>query len=572
MQIDELHRQLSWQNAFIEQALLVHKRGKLKQAHDSYHYVLRINPKHAQALHYLGLMAQQNNQSLQAIPLLEKSINLLPTDVRAYNHLAQVYLSQGKLAKATALLRKGLSYQPEHIDSLNSLANVLVDQGDIAQAITLYRQVIQLDGHAVHSTFNLAHALKGVGQYTEALHWYNETIAIAPHHEHAYHGAGITSEELGNFDEAISYYKKSLQHNASHVRSMANLLAIKSFSPDKNLVSLASSMVNSDQLSDEDSAKLHHGLGKYFDSKCLYDIAFGHFENSCKAQKKCSPAYDIQYGKVFCQQMIKAFDPVFFNKISTMERSQANPIFIVGMPRSGTTLVEQIIASHDDVFAAGELTVIPKLSKKYLTTEIKDLSALTASQLTTDNLASDQLIQAAQTYLDFMKKSGQQDEPLCTDKLPMNFMYLGFINAIFPKAKIIYCRRQPLDIGVSCYIEMFNLSHDFSLDLNSFAHYFLDQENIMQHWQKTLPIDIFTLKYEDLIANQAEVTGDLLAYLELDWQEECLNYHQTQRVINTPSRWQVRQPIYKTSAERWKNYQQHLTPLITALNKANYQY
>ena len=297
MQKNKLHSKLSWQNEVVEQALVVHKRGELKKAHDSYHYVLQINPNHAQALHYLGLMAQQNKQSKHAISLLEKSIRLLPTDVRAYNHLAQVYLSQGNLAKAKSLLQQGLNYQPEHIDTLNSLANVLVDQGEIEPAITLYRQVISLDTHASHSTSNLAHALKEVGEYTEALHWYLKTIAITPNHEHAYHGAGITSEELGDFNAAIGYYQASLQNNANHVRSMANLLSIKSFSPAKGLVSQAQNMVNSGQLNDEDSAKLHHGLGKYFDSKNVYDTAFDHFEKSCLAQKKCSAVYDINYGK-----------------------------------------------------------------------------------------------------------------------------------------------------------------------------------------------------------------------------------------------------------------------------------
>jgi len=562
MQKNIFEKGINWQNNIVENALEAHKQGKLKQAHDVYHSVLKTNPNHAQALHYLGLMAQQSGHSKDAIRLIEKSINILPNDIRAYNHLAQVYLSLGKVTKAKLLLEQGLELDPYHVDTLNNFANILMDKNDIHGAIKVYQQVIKLDSNASHSVFNLAQALKEVRQYKEALQWYLNTIAIEAKHLNAYHGAGITSEELGQFECAIKYYQLSLVNNPSHVRSMANLLSIKSFSPNEPLVNQALKILETGKLSPEDTAKLHNGLGKYFDSKALYDNAFLHFEKSSQAQKATSGSYNANFVRRFCDKIIQAYDKSYFTKLKSLKLSSASPIFIVGMPRSGTTLAEQILASHPDVFGAGELTLIPKLSKKYLGENHNELQKLTENTLQ----------QAASSYITSVQQAEHSNEKYFTDKLPMNFMYLGFIASVFPNAKIIYCRRQPLDIGLSCFIEMFNLENDFSTDLNCFSQYFIEHHRIMQHWMKVLPIEIFDLKYEDLIEDQERQTSDLLNYVGLEWQNDCLNYYKTKRVVNTPSRWQVRQPIYQTSKQRWKNYQEHLIPLINHLQKESYIY
>jgi len=561
-EIADGHLEIRHQDDIVEKALVKHKKGKLKQAHDLYHHVLRINSQHPQALHYLGLMAQQSGHSTQAIELIEQSITVFPTDIRAYNHLAQIHLSQGRIETAKIVLERGLIIDNKHVDTLNTLANILADNNELEQAISLYRLVMRLEPNTAHSAFNLAQALKEAKQYKEALKWYVKTVEIEPKHLSAFHGAGITSEELGDFFQAIKYYQQSLVNNPEHVRSLANLISIKSFTPSTGLINKANHMLTIKALSLDDKAKLHNGLGKYWDANAKYTLAFSHFKDCCETQKRIVGNYDSAFSQSFCDQMIKSYNADFFSRLALIKRSDETPIFIVGMPRSGTTLTEQILASHSSIYGCGELTSIPKISKSLLGPKHNKI----------DELTEQTLENAADKYIQQMRGMSQGGELFFTDKLPMNFMYLGLIVAMFPNAKIIYCRREPMDIGLSCYIEMFNLVNDFSIDLTTFADYFLDQERIMTHWKKTLPTNIFEMKYEDLIVNQEGKTRELISFVGLEWQGDCLYYHNTSRAVNTPSRWQVRQPIYKTSSERWRNYQQQLEPLSKRLIDAGYQY
>ncbi|MDP2560382.1 sulfotransferase [Psychrobium sp. 1_MG-2023] len=549
-------------NTIVENALNLHKQGEMKKAHDAYHAVLRVNPKHPQALHYLGLMAQQNGHSMQAVTLIERSITIEPDDIRAYNHLAQVYLAIGKSAKAQQVLEEGIRRGPNHIDTLNTLANILVDNEQLKKAIKVYRQVVELAPKVDYGLFNLAQALKEARDYQESLHWYKNTLAIQPNHIKALHGAGITSEELGKFEDAITFYLRVLAIEPEHVRSLANIISIKSFTPQSELINTAVRVARDTSLNAEDKAKLNNGLGKYFDSVGQYDKAFVHFKTSCLAQKSFKGEYNAEFNRQLCNRIINAFNKPLFENIAKGDVCDLTPVFIIGMPRSGTTLAEQILASHENVFGCGELTVIPKLSKQVLGSEHDDVRALTEQALN----------KALKDYCDNVRSAGIDKETFFTDKLPMNFMYLGLIAAIFPKAKIVYCKRDPLDIGLSCYIEMFSLVNDFSVDLNAFGDYFLDHDRMMSHWQRVLPLDIFELRYESLISDQEGVTRGLLEFVGLEWDSQCMQYHTTQRAVNTPSRWQVRQPMYQSSSKRWKHYETQLSPLRERLSVAGYKY
>lgn len=549
------------QTRIVEAALKRHQAGDFQHAHDVYHQVLSQNPHHPQALHYLGLMAQQHGQSQEALKLINQSIEHLPTDPRAYNHIAQIYMSMDKNDKARIFFKRALKCDPNHVDTLNNLANLLSNEEEHTEAIALYRRVTELNPTVSHSPYNLAEALKVVRQYEEAFVWYKKTIAIKPDHFEACYGAGLVCEELGDFDLAVEFYESALAIEPAHVRSLGNLLAIKSFRPDKSLVERAEKTLSSVELKPKDIAKLHNGLGKHYDREEEYDRAFAHFDKSCSAQKETTEPHDVEYVSNFCRRMSEAYGEDHFKRVEEWGATK-EPIFIVGMMRSGTTLTEQILASHRDVFGAGELSAMPKLSQSYAGKLHNDLKKLTQGKIT----------EAVSDYLGYISDIQEGDAPRFTDKLPLNFMYLGFIATLFPKAKIIHCQRNPFDVGLSSFVEMFSLINDFSLDLEHFAQYYLDYDRLMRHWNKVLPQNIFSLKYEDLIADQEYHSRALLDYVGLGWDENCLSFHQTERAINTPSRWQVRQPIYKSSKERWRNYKSHLAPLIKYLDDRGYKY
>jgi hypothetical protein len=232
----------------------------------------------------------------------------------------------------------------------------------------------------------------------------------------------------------------------------------------------------------------------------------------------------------------------------------------VGLPRSGTTLTEQILASHPHVFGAGELQDIPNIvqslgrryPRAFMRLDERNLSALRRLYTTT----IDSIAPAGIRYV--------------TDKLPMNFIHLGLIAMLFPEARVIHCRRNPLDVGLSCFIEQFEMQNDFSTDLMNFGRYYLQYRKLMRHWHGALPLPCYELEYEHLVQDQETETRKLIAFCGLEWNDACLRFTETTRTVKTPSRWQVRQPVYRSSVGRWMNYRKHMTPLIHLLEQNGY--
>jgi len=556
--MDKVHKNFHIQ--ILEAALVRHKKGDISYANRIYRQVLQENPRHPLALHYLGLIAQQTGYSKQAVRLIQQSIKEDPTDPRAYNQLGQIYLHMGDPSRPIACFKKALKIDPGHVDSLNNYANQLVATGEIKEAIVLYRRVVELDGNVSHSPYNLAKTLKTIRAFTEAIEWYKKTIRIDPDHILAHHGLGLIYEEMGDFKAATQQYLKTLDIEPDYVRAVSNLLAIKSFKPSKDIIEKAERILRHTRCDEVDMAKMHHGLGKYYDRMGGFDRAFGHFSKSNELQKSYRKPYCNEKISRYVDQSVKALDSDYFKGSSSLGNSGSEPIFIVGMPRSGTTMTEQILASHPDVFGAGELLKIPHISRDMLPRFPLDL--LECEQ--------DYILEMAEKYLNHIHEFAPQNIRHVTDKLPTNFLHLGLIATLFPMARVIYCRRDPMDVGLSCFIEMFQDDNDFTLKLEDFGAYFLEQERIMAHWCKVLSIPIYIQKYEDIVNDQEACTRDLIAFCGLEWHDACLSFHQTKRVINTPSRWQVRQPMYKSSVGRWKNYEKHLLPLTKILS--NYTY
>jgi len=547
-------------NRIVEAALVHHKKGDITYANQVYRKVLQENPRHALALHYLGLIAQQTGHPKEAAQLIQESIKEDPTDPRAYNHLGQVYLYMGDKTRTMQCFKKALQIDPDHVDSLNNYANQLVDQKEYEQAIALYRRVVKLNGNVSHSPYNLAKTLKEVRAFDEAIEWYKRTLQIDPDHVPASHSLGLIHEEMGDFDAAVDQYQKTLLIKPGHIKALSNLLAIKSFRPSKDDVAKAEQILKAPKLDAADTAKMCHGLGKHYDRAEEYGAAFAHFAKSNEAQRALAKPYKREKITRFYDQSIQLLNEEYFEKVKDLGSASSQPIFVVGLPRSGTTMTEQILASHPDVFGAGELLKIPHIYSRMLPNFPQDLLACDKKRV----------LEMAQVYLDYIHDFSPAGVKHITDKLPMNFMHLGLIATLFPNAKVVYCRRNPMDVGLSCFIEMFHNDNDFSLKQEDFGFYFLEQERIRQHWLKVLPIPVYTQKYEELVADQEKHTRELINFCGLEWDDACLSFHETERMINTPSRWQVRQPMYTSSAGRWKNYEKHLQPLQTML--VDYKY
>jgi Flp pilus assembly protein TadD len=545
----------------IEAAFDRHKRGELGFAAGVYRQILAQDPAQPAALHYLGLIAQQTGNSQEALRLLQRSIEIDPTDPRAHNHLGQVHVALNDKRNAALCFERALQIDPHHVASLNNLANLTMTR-DLLQAIALYRRALALNPDAAFAAYNLAQALDENNSFDEALLLYRRTIALDPRHSQARHKLGILLEQRGQFSEAIEQYLTVQRLGPRHVSSLANAIAIRDYIPDTAMVRRAEEMLATPGASEEDQIKLHRGLGKHYERAGDYSRAFGHFADAKRLLRRTRAPFDLSAVVKAIERTKQVFSREFFAQDRVRVSDSQRPVFIVGLPRSGTTLTEQILASHPRIFGAGELPDIPKMVK-LLRPDYPEC---------VPTMDPDALTQLASDYLGVIDRLAGPHTLRVTDKMPLNSLHLGLIATLFPESRIVYCRRNPLDIAISSFVELFELEHDYTTTFEDFGHYFLEHERLMTHWHAVLPIPIHEVCYEALIADPEAASRALVAHCGLEWDPACLEFHKTERTVQTPSRWQVRQPIYQRSVGRWRHYLAHVVSLEKFLRDSGFNY
>lgn len=300
-------------------------------------------------------------------------------------------------------------------------------------------------------------------------------------------------------------------------------------------------------------ATLYFAMGKAYDDIAKFDQAFDCYQHANRIAKTFGASYDADRQDAAIDDICRSFSPIAFQRPRASSSPSQRPVFIVGMPRSGTSLIEQIIASHPLVFGAGELRFWNNAAAKC------DLRRLEASldDDTIQSLASDCLNNLGRFSSSALR---------VVDKMPGNFNYLGLIHRVFPNARILHTRRHPIDTCLSIYFQNFDVELTYAKDLNDLAHYYFAYDRIMAHWKRVLPPDVLLdVPYESVVEDQEPWSRKLIEFIGLEWDDCCLDFHKTERKIGTASNWQARQPIYKTSKERWRNYEKHIGPLLPLL-------
>jgi len=312
-------------------------------------------------------------------------------------------------------------------------------------------------------------------------------------------------------------------------------------------------------IAEEARINLHFALGKMFDDCKRYDKAFEHFREANRFKRQ-RVHFDPEHFNRWVARIQNVCTPKFFERFAGVGDPSERPVFIVGMPRSGTTLVEQILASHPRVHGAGELTTIFDI---VCALEHPGADGVKYPEVIA-TLDDAELQRSVRRYLDTLQEIDPQAARV-TDKLPSNFFHLGFIAAMFPRAHLIHCRRDAMDTCLSNFVQMFAEGHYYSYDLSDVAVYYRGYEQIMAHWREVLPIPMYEVQYEELVGNQERISRELVDHAGLEWDDRCLAFHETRRAVRTASNWQVRQPIYKTARKRWKNYGKNLAQLKSDL-------
>ncbi len=400
-------------------------------------------------------------------------------------------------------------------------------------------------------------ALYGMGRAADARGVFEQVLGDEPSNAQALYGLARCHQELGAFDDARPWLDKLLRIQPNHASAYRDLASSRQLDVDGDHFARAKSLLNDGTLLVNQRLTLHFALAATEAAAGNVDEAFRLYRigNSLK-----NVVHSQQAHAEFVDKMCAAFDADFFRRAEGWGSDSQRPIFILGMPRSGTTLVEQILASHPRVFGAGELNDLLLMGNRL--PEVLDAAEPfpQCAHLLTREASQD----LATQYLDKLARLSCGAERV-SDKMPGNFLRVGLIAALFPNARIIHCRRDPQDTCLSIYFQNFEGHHTYAYDLSNLGHYYREYERLMDHWRRVVPTPILDMPYEDVVADQEGMTRRLLEFCDLEWDERCLAFHESERSVHTSSFAQVRKPIYTSSVAKYKRYEKHLGPLRDAL-------
>lgn len=550
----------------IREALRLHRAGTLEAAAVIYQRVLGEVPDHAAALGYLGLLRFQQGQLDEAERLLQRSLTLEPANPNAWSNLGMVKMRGEALEPAVDCFSRALALAPEHPDALNNLAQAQRRLGRLEQARQTLERLLALRPDTASVRYALGDVRQKLGDVDGAIGDFQLALRLNPEDRRIRLGLGDAYESAGKFKQAKMQYLTVLNREPNSPLALAKLLQLREGEPDAEWVRRAQTLADDPATPEDGRIRLNVALGYYHDRQREYRDAFQRLRAGYDIQAEREPFDSAGYSRAI-DSLIETLTTDFYAEAPTSGIDSSRPIFIVGMPRSGTTLTEQVLASHSQVAAGGELSMLLKVSY-----QIRELSAERLPYPPgLRSMSRVGLRQMARRYLEHLDKISDTAAHV-TDKLPFNFMHLGVIALLFPNARIIHCRRQPLDNCLSCYFTSFADQIRFANRLDTLGRYYLDYERLMRHWQAVLPVEIFELRYEDMIDDTEARIRALLEHCGLPWEDACLKFYETRRGVRTPSRWQVRQPIYRGSVERWRNYEAELEPLRRILEPALERY
>ncbi|MFM5950151.1 MAG: tetratricopeptide repeat-containing sulfotransferase family protein [Novosphingobium sp.] len=498
-------------------------------------------------------MAMNANDIPRAEFLLRSLLKDDPFEVAAIRMLAEVAGRIGRYRDSEKLLRRALELSPGFTAARANLALVLYRQNRATDAIAELDRVLAEEpenpGHA-----NLKAAAFGrIGDFEEAIVLYEQVLARAPNQPRVWMSFGHMLKTVGRLDEGIAAYRKAIDLMPSLGEvwwSLANLKTVR-FS-DSDIAAMEAALGGA-ELAREDRFHLDFALGKAYEDRAQPEPAFGHYA-AANALRRTELDYDADETERFVDQMIAVCTPELFAQHAAQGCDASDPIFVLGMPRAGSTLVEQILSSHSLIEGTTELPDIPALARKSADYPL-NLPGLTAEQL----------VRQGEEFLRRSRIQRKTSRPFFIDKLPNNWMHVAYIRLILPNAKIIDARRHPLGCCFSNFKQHFAKGQAFSYSLDDLGRYYRDYVRLMDHFDRVRPGMFHRVIYERMVDDTETEVRSLLDFCGVEFEEACLAFHKTERAVRTPSSEQVRQPIFREGTEAWKPFSAYLDPLRAAL-------
>ncbi len=499
-----------------------HQAGRLQDAERLCRQVLQKDPRHVDALRMLGLIAA----------------------------------ASGDLDDAEHLLRQALASAPDHTPAMFELGRVLKELERPEDAIVVYRELLALQPDNPKAHYRLAGVLAPAALNEEAAAAYRRCLELAPGYAGAWLGLGHMLKTLGDQEEGIAAYQRCLALEPDFGEAYYSLANLKTYRFADSEIEQMQRQVDRADLNDTSRVNFLFALAKAFEDRRDFEQAWHYYEQG-NATQRMLVSYDPVQTQTINDELLAFFNANFFAATAGQGNPDPAPIFVLGLPRSGSTLVEQIIASHSQVEGTSELPYIGRLSKSL---NHNRADAMRYPQVLAE-LQPRHFQRLGQDYLEMAARHRVEGRARFIDKMPNNFPSVGFIHSILPNAKIIDARRHPLDACVGNLRQLYARGQTFSYDQSDIGEYYLQYLRMMQHWDDVLPGKVLRVQYEDTVTDLEAQVRRILDYLELPWEDSCLRFHATERAVRTASSEQVRQPIYNSSVGFWRHYASHLDEL-----------
>ena len=494
--------------------------GRVKLAEEAYKSILKDEPDNVDALRLLGILATKGGKYKIAEQLFIRAIKLAPSYSLLWRNISLVYRLSGQLDKAKKSMDNILALDPKN-------SSVWADYGTV---------------------------LVMMAKYKDAIVAYSRCVSIKPDSPRAYLSLGHAYNTIGNNEKSVESYINAIKYNPNSGEAYWSLANLKTYEFSSSQINDMENTLNND-ISENEKVQLLFALGKAYEVKKDFKTSFKMYKEGNWIKRKLVK-YTSQENTEKVNESIKFFNTHTVNKLNKSKCFDSDPIFILGLPRSGSTLVDQIISAHSLVDGTQELPNIMNLSR-----EIENLGkGKKAYPEFLTKLSDIQITELGKKYINQTKWS-REEAPFFIDKMPNNFMHIGLIKTLLPNAKIIDTRRGAMDTCFSCFKQFFAKGQHFTYDLEDLGLFYNDYINIMNHWHDVYPDQIYTLKYKNMISDTENEVKKLLEYCQLPFEAECLEFYKSKRPVKTPSAEQVRQPIYKSGLDYWKNFEDDLEPL-----------
>jgi tetratricopeptide (TPR) repeat protein len=509
----------------------IDKAGQHEQSGDPqaaemiYREILKKDPRHVEASRLLAGIASKNKRFRDAEVFLRKALSNAPDYVRAWVDLVNVQRELDKLNDSAESAKQVLRFAPDHAES-----------------------------HMVYAS-----AVGMLGNHEEAIESYGNALKIVPDKAGAICGMAHHQKTIGRQDEAIASYRRAIEVKKDHAEAYWSLANLKTFRFRDDEVTAILALLGEVDLPDESRAQLHNALGLEFEARKDYALAFENFQK-CNTVQRLHESYDPVETESTYNRMIEMFTPAFFEEHAGVEANAVSPILVVGLPRSGSTLIEQILASHSQVDGTHELGDLSRAVQAVR----RERSKRSRFPEALANLKPDEWRRIGEEYLS-RTEIFRGGAPFFVDKNPNNFIYTGILKLALPNAKIIDARRHPLDSCFGSFKQLFASGQPFTYDMIDLGEYYLQYQRLMDHWHETLPGFVLEVQYEQVVADLDGQVRRILDFCGLPFEDACLRFHETERAVKTASSEQVRRPIYSSSVNLWRNYEPHIDELVHIL-------